>query len=165
MRSGKCSKCKTVLTTSNSRKTVIKIGSGYCRICQNSYNHDNDSGWLFTIKGRHQRLKWTLRKDGVDRSDPLWNINFYSELIKDLTCHYCQGPLNRIGSGLDAMNPGKKHVCYNVVPCCGSCNSKKMHDTTYDEMMLLAPVLREIRKQRELAGVQSGYNANKCIIT
>jgi hypothetical protein len=101
-----------------------------------------------TIKGRHNSLRHALRRDSVDESDLLWSIRFYESLIQDKECHYCLGPLERTGGGLDRKSNGLGHTCYNVVPCCRKCNRIKGNDTSYEEMMLLAPVLREIRLKR-----------------
>ena len=103
-----------------------------------------------SMRERHKYLRYRLKKEDSSKDNLLWNLNFYSELIKDAVCHYCRGPLERTALGLDRLDSSIGHECYNVVPCCKSCNQKKMHDTSYEEMMLLAPALREIRRRREL---------------
>lgn len=105
-----------------------------------------------TLKGRHTAVRQALRKEKVSRKDLLWHINFYAELIRDGQCHYCLGLLNPISHGLDCKNNQIGHRCFNVVPCCGACNWKKMKDVTYEEMMLLTPVLRLIRERRTKGG-------------
>jgi hypothetical protein len=102
-----------------------------------------------TVKARFAVVRAYLRKERVPKTDYLWRQNFYAALITDAVCHYCQGPYSKSGASLDAINNDEGHRCYNVVPCCRSCNQKKMHDTSYEEMMMLAPVLREIRLKRE----------------
>lgn len=104
-----------------------------------------------TPRGRHNQVKEALRKEGAPLSDALWSLNYYTEIIKDGTCHYCLGPLNRSSHALDRMNNDRPHVCWNVVPCCWWCNERKKADLSYEEMMLLAPALREIRRRREAA--------------
>ena len=111
--------------------------------------------WLRTFKGRHRALKYKSTEDGIPKEDPILNLRFYTELIRDSICHYCLGPLNATSHGLDCMDNDLGHRGFNVVPCCKSCNQKKMNDTTYEEMMLLAPALREIRRRRELQNVVS----------
>lgn len=102
-----------------------------------------------SFKGKHAKVTRLLRKEGVFKTDALWSINFYSEIIQDWQCHYCGGALNPFGHGLDRMDNSVGHVCWNVVPCCKSCNQRKWNDLSYEEMMLLAPVLREIRIRRD----------------
>jgi hypothetical protein len=108
-----------------------------------------------SVKGRHGSLRRALRRDGTDRLDSLWDINFYEALILDRECHYCLGPLDRTGGGLDRIDNNGGHTCYNVVPCCRKCNRIKGHDTSYQEMMLLVPALREIIRLKSSAPVRS----------
>lgn len=102
-----------------------------------------------TLPGKHSSLKAALREDCVSKTDLLWNFNFYQELIKDSSCYYCLGVLKPGGHGLDRMDNSLGHVCFNVVPCCWDCNELKGIRLSYEEMMLLVPVLREIRLRRE----------------
>lgn len=114
-----------------------------------------------TLKGRFNTLKKRLRKEGTPSTDLIWNFNFYSELIKDALCCYCLGPLELAGHGLDRIDNSLGHVCFNVIPCCRSCNRKKWDDTSYEEMMLLVPALREIRRRREAPKEKkNGDNSN-----
>jgi len=105
------------------------------------------------IEGRHHTVKQMMKRDNISKEDLLWNRNFYIGLISDTCCHYCLGSLNETGAGLDRIHNDLGHVCFNVVPCCRRCNRIKGHDLSYDEMMLLAPILREIdlkKKQKAL---------------
>lgn len=95
-------------------------------------------------RGRHVHLKKFLRADGVLETDPLWSLNFYTELIKDSTCHYCLGPLSPTGHALDRKTSELGHEAHNVVCCCWSCNSIKGKYWEYEHMMLLVPKLRKI---------------------
>ena len=104
--------------------------------------------WSKSIKGRHARVRYLLKKEGIGKSDSLWSINYYAEIIRDNKCHYCLNDLNSTGTALDAMNNEDGHTCFNVVPCCWPCNIVKMDNFTYGEMMLLSPVLRIIKQQR-----------------
>jgi hypothetical protein len=101
------------------------------------------------LEERHYNLKIRfLSKEHIPEEDLLWKINFYIELIIEGLCHYCLGPLSPCGIGLDRVNNELGHLCYNVVPCCGSCNALKRDYYSYKEMMLLSPALREIRRLR-----------------
>jgi len=101
-----------------------------------------------TPDGKHSKLRRELKSESVPKTDPLWSINFYLELIQDDECHYCSGPLIG-GHVLDRADNDLGHVCYNVVPCCWCCNELKGIRLSYEEMTLLAPTLREIRLRRE----------------
>lgn len=105
------------------------------------------------ISVRHSKLLtlFKTRREQIPQTDLIYSRHFYEELVRDGACHYCLGPLSPTGHGLDRINNSLSHSAFNVVPCCKSCNQKKSYDTTYDEMMLLAPALREIRKRREAA--------------
>lgn len=178
-----CSGCKTkgiatILTADNCPPSVFKKGMGNCRACareQASRKTPNPEAmkkasdkYRFshleivrertrkghrTVSGRHTRLKFRIKNDNVPITDLIFSLSFYAELIRDNECHYCLGPLNVTGLGLDRIDNSLGHFCFNVVPCCKSCNQKKSCDTTYDEMTLLAPALREIRRRREMNNV------------
>lgn len=101
-----------------------------------------------TPRGRLATLRMCLNREGISQNDLLRNEHFYFELIRDNECHYCLGPLTPSGHALDRIDNNVGHVSFNIVPCCQDCNKKKLHNTSYEEMMLLAPALREIRKRR-----------------
>lgn len=81
-----------------------------------------------------------------------WAIPFelYSSLIV-MPCHYCLGPLDETGIGLDRVDTDGGYTPNNVVPCCGRCNSVKLDHFTYDEMMRLSEAIREIDRLRTVA--------------
>jgi hypothetical protein len=101
-----------------------------------------------TPRGRHSKLKKELRTDKVSSQDPLWNLNYYAEIIRDGICHYCLGAFNSSGHSLDRMSNNEPHACWNVVPCCWDCNELKSDKFSYQEMMLLSPILIKIRSTK-----------------
>lgn len=165
----------TPLTEDNSCPSVFKKGFGSCRECMNQTSreayarspevfkerrriyYEKNPSMLIQISQRYQRtIKERFKKfisrtkeENLPITDPLYSLNFYTEFIRDNECHYCLGPLNATGHALDAVDNDQAHFCYNVVPCCKDCNQMKRHNISYEEMMLLAPVLREICKRRE----------------
>ena len=169
----------TPFTQDNCAPSVFKRRLGLCRDCKKEegrkWNEDNkerrreisrryreQNGTTVTraahvyhrsFKGKHDVLKSKTKLEKISKHDPILKLRFYTELIRDNECHYCCGPLNPTSHSLDAIDNGLGHASFNVVPCCKSCNQKKMNDTTYEEMMLLAPALREIRRRREAANV------------
>ena len=177
MAQGRCSKpdCQIILTADNATPTVFRDGYGYCLQCASRWHKKRykESPTLRetvrtanrefrrshpeririteqSLRGRHKVLRKRLKKEGVPETDFLWRFNFYAALVADQECHYCGGKfLASFGPGLDRKDSKEKHVCYNVVPCCRPCNTRKMHDLSYEEMWLLAPVLRNIRIAKE----------------
>jgi hypothetical protein len=174
-----CSSCKSQgiikhLTEGNCSPSVFKKRAGDCRACmakqsvewrknnpekrkqieKRSYEKRGARSvkkYNRTPRGKHKVLIYKTQHEGIPKEDLLLSLNFYVELIRDNECHYCLGPLNPTSHSLDCMENELGHLCFNVAPCCKSCKQKKMNDTSYEEMMLLAPVLREIRRRREIA--------------
>jgi hypothetical protein len=72
-------------------------------------------------------------------------------------CHYCGRTVHwsprsnskpgRAGYNLDRKYNDKPYAVDNVVVCCARCNYTKGRHYTYEEMMILAPVLRELAKR------------------
>lgn len=134
------------------RKAKIASSRKYRRSHREYYLEYNKKYYRehpFTAYNKHQRLLVLLKREKVRRKDPLWNLNFYSELIKDNECHYCGSVLAPTGHSLDRMNNDLPHAANNVVPCCKDCNWTKNHHLSYDEMMLLSPVLHIIINKRK----------------
>jgi hypothetical protein len=170
MAKGLCSnpKCLIVLTGENSPPSVFRKGYGWCLGCSRKdharlYKQNPEKikaqaasfrrrhpirvrAQEQSISGRHSNLRTILRKEKILKTDLLWSFHFYEALIVDQRCHYCLGLIGvSFGHGLDRMDSSIGHTCYNVLPCCRPCNTRKMHDLSYEEMMLLAPILRQIR--------------------
>jgi len=167
---GKCRNCNSVYmrkyNAENNEKVAKKNKENYLKNAdryrgyRKSYyvNHKEERlAWYkkhrATPRARHTQVKEALRKELIPATDPLWGLNYYAELIKDGICHYCLGPLNQSSHALDRMDNNSPHACWNVVPSCWWCNERKKADLSYEEMMLLVPALREIRRRRELSDV------------
>jgi hypothetical protein len=74
-----------------------------------------------TAAGRHNSLKTSARVRGI-----LVSITREQHsVLVSLPCHYCLGPLNPTGSGLDRLDSSKGYEEGNVVPCCKGCNTQK----------------------------------------
>jgi hypothetical protein len=164
----KCYKCKKALTRSNTTPSVLKKRKGWCKVCEGKYRiqHRDDlrlysknyyithasyrSNLQKTISFRHGRLKFFLKKACTPKSDPLWSLNFYSNLIGLNSCHYCLGPLGLKGYSLDKVDPRTPYAAHNVVPSCIRCNRVKLDHLSYDEMMeFIGPALRKLKESKE----------------
>lgn len=140
MSSNNCRKCDESLTSETACPGVVKAGRGNCQSCQRQINR--------SPKTRHALLKKVLRRENVPEHDPLWSLDIYTAFIESSSCHYCSGELNSTGIGLDAKKRELGHQHGNVVPCCWECNQVKNAVFSYEEMLILRPALRRIRKNR-----------------
>lgn len=61
-------------------------------------------------------------------------------------CVYC-GDTSRIG--LDRIDNSKGHTKDNTVPCCYECNCARNNNFTYDEMLQIGKVIRDIKLKRK----------------
>jgi hypothetical protein len=134
-------------------RNCIFCGIGFFKtnswLCSDECRRLRNSQTTSSFSSRHSNLYRSLRNERIPEYDLIWNLNFYTQIVLDNECHYCGGPLPKKGHGLDRLDSSIGHVCYNVVPCCGSCNGLKGHVISYEEMMILRPGLFEIRRRRE----------------
>lgn len=113
------------------------------RVCIDCFNLKNQE------KARKSKTRWKYLKNRCKKSDIVCDIPLdIFELLILQPCHYCGGSLNETGGGLDRKNNATGYENDNVVPCCRQCNRVKGHDFTYEEMLLIAKVLRQIRESK-----------------
>ena len=113
----------------------------YCDVCHRAkilkISHTLHDRWMRARhRAKRKRLAWDISEHD------------YCELLSQ-PCHYCGGALGISGVGLDRKDGPFGYVGFNVVPCCKRCNVVKNDYFTYDEMMLLSPVLRAIKNNRK----------------
>lgn len=82
-------------------------------------------------------------------------------IIEKPVCSYCECDLvyykhskewsiaNTRAHQLDRKDNSQGYTMDNVVPCCWTCNRLKSNVFTYEEFMLLAPILKQIRLNKE----------------
>lgn len=94
-----------------------------------------------TIAGRFGRCKNYSKKRGLE-----WSITKeqYIDLLKEDKCHYCYGKLPETSYGLDRKDNSKGYQIENVVPCCTTCNTMKGHLITYNEMIMIWKLRKEL---------------------
>jgi hypothetical protein len=82
-------------------------------------------------------------------TDPLWNLRFYTELIRDDECYYCKGPLTPRATSLDWIDSSFMYTAFNCVVACKHCTElRALSSLTFKEMELLSPGLELIRLHR-----------------
>jgi len=119
-----------------------------------------------SVNNRNKKRKNNLIKVDINYTDLI------SLIPKDGSgfCHYCGEPIfwdkheepknspkRRSGHNFDRKDNSKGYEVNNIIPCCGSCNKTRGDRFTYEEFMLIAPILKTIRMNR---GKES-QNANK----
>ncbi len=133
-----------------SQSSQLKTHSGKCRKCtQRKKPYEHILNELI-----HTCNKRDIHKVTID-------YNEFIEIIKDSKCHYCEKELsfnpytrdensNYVSRAyqLDRKDNNLGYSVDNVVPCCWNCNRIKSDIYTYDEFLLLSPVLKKIHKNR-----------------
>jgi hypothetical protein len=66
--------------------------------------------------------------------------------------HYCGFDLPPTGMAIDRKDSQIGYTPSNVVPCCIDCNLAKNESFSYDEMLLLGAVIRDIKLRRQERG-------------
>jgi hypothetical protein len=113
-------------------------------------------GALKPYAALYNRIRYRATSDGIKFGISFKYFLRFTEILK---CHYCHYQIvwhkklstkNRIGpkSNLDRKDSTKGYVKGNLVVCCKLCNFTKADRFSYEEFLLLAPVLRKIQTKR-----------------
>lgn len=105
------------------------------------------------IDKKHDQLKGLLFYSGTPRTDPLWSLRYYTELIRDNECYYCGSTLEDEKHSLDFFGEVFIVQAFEVVPSCQSCIARRMshpRPLSFEEMRFLIPGLNLIRLQKDL---------------
>lgn len=138
-----CYKCKKILEANDNNfyPTKYKHKLEYrCISCQKERGY---------IASRSPGGRFIFAKHLAKRRQYEWNIprEDYYKLI-EMACHYCGFPINETGVGLDRKDNSKGYTIDNVVTCCKDCNTTRSDHYTYEEMLVLAPVIQMIKLKR-----------------
>ena len=141
----KCSNCNKEIKAQTSQ---LKIHSGKCQRCAQL---KEPYYFIYTeLKNhRNKKVEFTLSFDE------------FKEIINKAKCHYCDEELiyNKHSRNwgknlsrahqLDRKNNLKGYTKENAVPCCWNCNRLKSNIYSYEEFLILSPVLKYIIKLRK----------------
>lgn len=119
------------------------LSNSRCLECSRKIQYDK----IRTIPGKYGSLRRAARFRGIKFE---LTLEQYIAIVADNKCTYCDGPLDEAGSGLDRINNDDGYNVTNVKPCCGEHNRIRGDDLSFDEMMLLSPLFKQIRQTREL---------------
>lgn len=115
--------------------------------CYKCYRLEHREKLLANDRRPSNRYRLTQRAAKTREVPFSISIDDYTALI-GLPCHYCCGPLNKTGSGLDRKDNVRGYVTANVVPCCGPCNIIKNKHLTYEEMIAAMGAVVALRKKK-----------------
>lgn len=105
------------------------------------------------LERRHESLKHFLILSEPSKTDPLWDFEFFKNLIGENSCHYCKSELDLDGIPLDCKDDQIGFLACNVVPSCRTCIGIRHAYVnpllSYEEMLLLSPGLEEIKLKRK----------------
>lgn len=102
---------------------------------------------------RYSRSRARARKDGVGWFiDPDW----YKDTLAE-PCHYCGGPNEGSGCGLDRLEPGTDYTHSNCVSTCWVCNYTKSCVFTPGEMKEVGALIAKFERLRKARGEPSFY--------
>lgn len=139
-----CKSCKQLKSITDFYAYAAKEGKNtrrrYCYECEKK---------RVNVRAQTPHERWMHSKRRSAKSGQIWEISFeiFKKLISE-KCHYCGGKLNLTGCGLDRKDNNEGYIEQNVVSCCRQCNTVKNYFFTYEEMMLLSPILRQIRSKQ-----------------
>jgi hypothetical protein len=87
-------------------------------------------------QAKSRKLEWDITLEQLVR-------------LRSNVCHYCQFPLAETGTGLDRRDNDAGYTLSNVIPCCADCNRTRGDRYSYEEMLELAPSIRQLKLRRE----------------
>ena len=96
---------------------------------------------------KSHKSRYAQGRCSADKRQLCWGLTLdqWISLVVDKNCHYCDGPLSETGAGLDRKDSSRGYMYDNVVPCCKKCNSIKCDQLTYEEMIAVMKLLKEMR--------------------
>ena len=142
-------KCRECVNEIKSGFSYLKKHSGLCIHCANKISLQK------ALKKRRLRPYESIL-NVLKVADNKCNLTYedFLEFTKTNNCHYCTSQINWIPFGkatthnLDRKDNNKAHIKGNLVVCCGSCNRTKGPTFSYDEFILLSPILTSIMLNR-----------------
>lgn len=139
-----CNECQTNELRVGNSPSRLKSASGLCQSCA-----------ALKVNGKRpfEALYNYLKRQSHYRRPQVSVELTYDEFLaftSTTSCHYCEIEIRWKAHGNSGHNLDRKdnrigYSSSNCVVCCGSCNAIKSNRFTYAEMMLLAPVLRQIQ--------------------
>lgn len=138
-----CSSCKRKLPAGmfNASAGSPNGCKAYCKQCT-------------ALRNRRPRSRFAAIKATAKRRGVAFCLSFdeWYSLVRDGKCSYCNGPLELSGGGVDRKDGSRGYVLENCVACCNICNTVKMDNFSYEEMVRLGELIESIMQGRALPG-------------
>ena len=178
----RCSECKTEKPLADfHKKKSSKDGFNYrCKACIKVYMHARyeakkpellaqNAVWIaahpeeqkeYTKTYRTGRGRYVTARNAAKQRKLAFELSReeYEALVSH-PCHYCDGPLNSWGLGLDRKNNRLGYTLDNVLPCCKDCNLVRADRYTVQEMEFIGISLKEVRLMRQRNGLAPKGNS------
>jgi len=141
-----CSECKKEI---KSQSTQFKRHSGKCQRCSQ-------------LKEPYRFIYNELKNHRNKTVEFTLTFEEFKEIISNNKCNYCDeiliynkhsrnwGKSLTRAHQLDRKDNSKGYVKNNVVPCCWTCNRLKSDIFTYEEFMMMSPILKQIKEKRKI---------------
>jgi hypothetical protein len=144
--------CKNCV--SNKAKTDRLDNPGQKALYQRVWRKSNASKQKAYSDKNNRRLesKFNNGKLGAFKRKINWDLTIeqYIIIVSNKKCHYCDGMLPEVGHGLDRKINTIGYIENNVVSCCEACNKIKSIFLTYEEMVAVATLLKQIRMKKSV---------------
>src|ERR1700687_129656 len=149
-----CKKCRKTKDISEFNKDRYKKDGirPECKSCHrqtkrkwNKNNREKRRGYS-KKRNRTDKARFSSGKANARQRKLSWKLTFdeWKEIVIGKRCHYCDGDLSPTGASLDRKDNNIGYLLDNVVPCCPDCNTIKADILTYEEMLAVAKLLKEM---------------------
>lgn len=132
-----------------------------CKSCDNlrstkwAVNNPEKAKERYERNSKTFTTKYNVGKKCARLRNVVWSITKEQfKLLISNPCHYCGHELPKAGVGLDQIVPSNGYTTDNVVPCCTQCNQAKNSYFTYEEMLLIGKIIKDIKDKRKLSNLQ-----------
>lgn len=92
--------------------------------------------------GKFAKLKCEAKSRGIQVH---FGLKEYADKFYQKPCCYCGAASSPYGHGVDRKDSSGDYTLDNCTPCCGECNVIKNDLITYEEMLAVAKLLKEMR--------------------
>ena len=147
-----CNKNKRLTSFHRNKSSEDGLNS-ICKICsnkrRNAYRraapYDSEKNRIIT---RTNKSRFSISRSRAKTRQIPWKLTLeeWVGLVIGQDCHYCNGEMSQTGVGLDRKDNDLGYVLENVTPCCAVCNRIKGQVLTYEEMLAVAKLLKDLRK-------------------